>query len=831
MPADADLLCEYYISSNLNSHKKPKFNTNLTKLKSISDTSLSNTTASNFIFNESATTIDFVKYDKNPMDYLKQKYQLLGDNNSNKLKQSLSLNSLSNGTSNGSTVNGTNIQHTKDKWVELSWSKIRKSGIGLLNLGNNCYLNATLQCLAYTPPLSQWLITRPHSPSCKFKQVKGFCSLCEVERIIYDIFNSANGFAKPNSLCYNIKKISAVFGVGTQEDASEFFTTLLESMAKSIKFALNIQNKLLNGHVGQAKKVNTILDDIFSFQFRSRITCCNCGRTSDTIENTNTWPVDVKYVQDIRKGMLHFLREEVLDGENAYKCEKCSKKTRATKKYSIRTAPNILVIHLKRFDFSYAGKLSHYVTYPETLSLKTFIPETSNCSSSHSPASHAAISSLSNSESNLNSNEKSLRNTNYKLYGVLVHLGYTSHSGHYYSYVRGPNEIWYKADDQRVNAVQTKDALSQNAYILFYSKITEPILETKQNLPAPPTPITTPLKNNIPKVITEQKSEPKTEQTSNYLNSLNSKPQIYGPTLPNKLVKNEKIKKVKKDYEKMTRKGLKKIIRNIKSKIKIEAENTKLKRKLKKLKKILKIKKQKFIEMKKTPEKVDETSHKKRKIDEDGTDSSLSVSSLSSLSSTSSKKSFKKLKSEPNGLTLLKQYKSSSSSSSSLSASPSPSPEPRPEPAQKQPVVYSYNSSSKLPTSNQEEKTDEKIDEKKNSDVFSQIKNSSFSNVKSWSGNSSNVLKIDEKKDEKSEYDEYNEEFDKPFIRESKLKHNSKKYQSPYSGFHVYTHSSNGDQNNNKTHNNWNRFPHQKNGFNNHQNFNRSKTFNVFHKR
>ncbi len=58
------------------------------------------------------------------------------------------------------------------------------------------------------------------------------------------------------------------------------------------------------------------------------------------------WPVDVKYVQDVQTRMLNYLSEEVLD----YKCDKCNKVTRATKKYSIRTAPNILVVHLKRFD-------------------------------------------------------------------------------------------------------------------------------------------------------------------------------------------------------------------------------------------------------------------------------------------------------------------------------------------------------------------------------------------------------------------------------------------------------------------------------------------------
>ena len=39
----------------------------------------------------------------------------------------------------------------------------------------------------------------------------------------------------------------------------------------------------------------------------------------------------------------------------------------------MRSAPNILVLHLKRFDYSYIGKLSHFVMYPETLSGKSFI--------------------------------------------------------------------------------------------------------------------------------------------------------------------------------------------------------------------------------------------------------------------------------------------------------------------------------------------------------------------------------------------------------------------------------------------------------------------------
>jgi hypothetical protein len=73
-------------------------------------------------------------------------------------------------------------------------------------------------------------------------------------------------------------------------------------------------------------------------------------------------------------------------------------------------------------------------------------------------------------ETNMSDIDKALRNVYYKLYGVLVHSGNSSHSGHY-SFVRGPNDFWFLADDKCIHPVQPSDALRQNAYILFYKKI------------------------------------------------------------------------------------------------------------------------------------------------------------------------------------------------------------------------------------------------------------------------------------------------------------------------------------------------------------------------
>lgn len=44
-------------------------------------------------------------------------------------------------------------------------------GAGLQNLGNTCFVNATMQCLTYTVPLVNYLMNLNHSASCKFNRV------------------------------------------------------------------------------------------------------------------------------------------------------------------------------------------------------------------------------------------------------------------------------------------------------------------------------------------------------------------------------------------------------------------------------------------------------------------------------------------------------------------------------------------------------------------------------------------------------------------------------------------------------------------------------------
>ncbi|GAA0184100.1 cysteine protease [Lithospermum erythrorhizon] len=67
----------------------------------------------------------------------------------------------------------------------------------------------------------------------------------------------------------------------------------------------------------------------------------------------------------------------------------------------------------------------------------------------------------------------------YTLYGVLVHAGWSTHSGHYYCFVRTSSGIWYSLDDNQVVQVGERKVLEQKAYMLFYVRDQKKLIPKK----------------------------------------------------------------------------------------------------------------------------------------------------------------------------------------------------------------------------------------------------------------------------------------------------------------------------------------------------------------
>jgi len=66
----------------------------------------------------------------------------------------------------------------------------------------------------------------------------------------------------------------------------------------------------------------------------------------------------------------------MLEGDNAFMCERCDRKVDTLKRSSIKKLPNLLILVLKRFDFDFEtlrrNKLNTYLEFEDKISMKNY---------------------------------------------------------------------------------------------------------------------------------------------------------------------------------------------------------------------------------------------------------------------------------------------------------------------------------------------------------------------------------------------------------------------------------------------------------------------------
>ncbi|XP_064866745.1 ubiquitin carboxyl-terminal hydrolase 36 isoform X2 [Oncorhynchus nerka] len=321
--------------------------------------------------------------------------------------------------------------------LSMRWERVYRVGAGLHNLGNTCFLNSTVQCLTYTPPLANYLLSKEHSRAC---HQSGFCMICIMQNHIIQAFANTGNAIKPVSFIRDLKKIARHFRFGSQEDAHEFLRYTIDAMQKA---CLNTYPKL-----DRTTQATTLVHQIFGGYLRSRVKCSICKSVSDTYDPYLDIAVEIRQAANIVRALELFVKPDVLSGENAYMCAKCKKKVPATKRFTVHRTSNVLTLSLKRFANFSGGKITKDVGYPEFLNIRPYMSQ-----STGDPVM-------------------------YGLYAVLVHSGYSCHAGHYYCYVKASNGQWYQMNDSMVHSSNIKVVLNQQAYVLFYLRIPE----TKKNV-------------------------------------------------------------------------------------------------------------------------------------------------------------------------------------------------------------------------------------------------------------------------------------------------------------------------------------------------------------
>lgn len=155
-----------------------------------------------------------------------------------------------------------------------------------------------------------------------------------------------------------------------------------------------------------------------------------------------------------------FTKEEKLGEDDLWYCPQCKKHQQATKKFDLWKAPDILVVHLKRFSNSRTlrDKIDTFIDFPiEGLDLGDMVRE-------RAVAKKLAEQGIDLTEFEFGNLDEPLV---YDLFGVDEHMGGLG-GGHYRAYALNHfNDKWFHFDDSFVTAAKANDAVVSSIILLM----------------------------------------------------------------------------------------------------------------------------------------------------------------------------------------------------------------------------------------------------------------------------------------------------------------------------------------------------------------------------
>jgi ubiquitin C-terminal hydrolase len=355
----------------------------------------------------------------------------------------------------------------------LDWKitvKEKRSSLGyagLKNLGCTCYMNSLLQQFFMIDSLRSDILAIPDKENIPLQE----SLLFQLKSIFASLKFTEMKYVNPNDFCSNFRNYDGrVMNVFEQMDIDEYYNLLLEQLEPFIK-GTNQEN---------------IFKHHFSGTISNEFICKGCPHSSVNQDPFSSISLEVKNKKSVLESLDSYVKDEILEGENAYFCEQCNKKVNALKRQSIKTLPKILVLVLKRFQFDYntmtKSKVNDYCEFPMKLDMK--------------PYTLLSSENKKLEENNL-SNEMDESQTLYDLSGVVIHAG-SAESGHYYSMIKDmKNSKWYEFNDTHITPFEIEEfpqeafggisdeeksiEKSTNAYVLFYTKTNDKSEETDSN--------------------------------------------------------------------------------------------------------------------------------------------------------------------------------------------------------------------------------------------------------------------------------------------------------------------------------------------------------------
>ncbi|XP_022907303.1 ubiquitin carboxyl-terminal hydrolase 14 [Onthophagus taurus] len=366
---------------------------------------------------------------------------------------------------------------------------------GLTNLGNTCYMNATVQCLKTVPELREALQSYQGAVMAQ----GGIVPAHSITAALRDLYSSMDkGSTIPPIILLQVLHLAfprfaekGEHGSFTQQDANECWTEMVRML----------QQKLPAKNSTSTEGHKSLIDQYFGGSFDVEWKCSETDDEPPTKSKEQFLQLSCFISQDVRymhSGLRNKLQEQIVKMSSTLNRDAVYIKTA-----KINRLPAYLTVQFVRFYYkekeSINAKILKDVKFPidfDAFDLcspelqEKLAPMRLKFKEREDKLVEEAAKVGEKQKNKGDGKEKvkpkyapfhfddDLGSNNsgyYTLQAVLTHRGRSSSSGHYVGWVKQSDDVWLKCDDDKVSPVTSEDVLKLSgggdwhcAYVLLY---------------------------------------------------------------------------------------------------------------------------------------------------------------------------------------------------------------------------------------------------------------------------------------------------------------------------------------------------------------------------
>jgi ubiquitin C-terminal hydrolase len=259
--------------------------------------------------------------------------------------------------------------------------------VGLTNIGNTGWMNASLQCIRNIEELSAYFLQGVHEQDINTTNPIGYGGAIAkaYALLLAELYNEmGNTVVAPRGFKNTIGRMNPIFSGYGQQDAQEFTSFFIDAMQEDlnrirkkeyIEYPKSDDNTVFNrdaikllGSTFRAiyhRRTDSVITDLFNGFYQVNLNCPVCYKTDISFHPYTCFSLEIPSRGPFTLGtcIANTCKTEKLTEENAWFCHHCKENVCAWKALYIWTVPDILMFHLKRFR-SRQGKNSVLVDFP-----------------------------------------------------------------------------------------------------------------------------------------------------------------------------------------------------------------------------------------------------------------------------------------------------------------------------------------------------------------------------------------------------------------------------------------------------------------------------------